>query len=127
LENDEKVVLIGLKPSKPVKFMEVNRDKHGFIIPDNDPTTPFDVEALRFASAMAEGKAVRLEFDAERRNADGILQAYVILPDGSLLNAELVRYGYADMRLVPPNMKYADKLRAAYQEARRELRGIQGQ
>jgi micrococcal nuclease len=126
LENDRKVSLIGVKGPRAPKQKDVRRDSHGFIIPEGDPTTPFEVEAIDFARGLVEGKPVRIEFDTQRRGDNGDVQAYVILPDGRLMNAEVLRYGYADLKLSPPNMKYADKLRTAYQEARREMRGMQG-
>ena len=127
LENDERISLIGLKGPRAPKFKDVQRDEHGFIIRDEDPTTPFENEAADFVRSLAEGKPVRLEFDIQRRADNGDILAYVLLPDGRLLNAEVLRYGFADLRIVPPNMKYADKLRAAYQEARREMRGMQSE
>ncbi len=127
LENDEKIALIGIKGLKPPKYRDVKRDEHGFIIPDTDPTTPIELEALRFVQNLAEGEPVRLEFDIQRRDHDNNIMAYVILPNGKLLNAEVLRAGYAHLKLIPPNMKYADKLRAAYQQARHEMRGLQGE
>jgi micrococcal nuclease len=127
LENDERVSLIGIRGPRAPKPKDVKRDEHGFIIRDEDPTTPFENEALVFARSLAEGKPVHLEFDIQRRAENGDILAYVILPDSRLLNAEVLRYGYANLRLVPPNMKYAEKLRAAYQEARREMRGMQSE
>lgn len=121
-----RVSLIGIQGPPPPKFNDVKRDGHGFIIPDEDPTTSFDVEALRFVKALAEKKTVRLIFDAERRADDGSLQAYVILPDGKMLNEEALRYGYAELGLRMPNVKYAGRFRQAYKEARREMRGLQG-
>lgn len=127
LENDEKITLIGIKGPKPPRRQDVKRDERGFIITDDDPTTPFELEAVRFVRSLVEGKHVRLQFDIQRRADDGDISAYVILPDGKLLNAEVLRYGYADLKLVPPNMKYADELRKAYQEARHEMRGMQSE
>lgn len=126
LADGEKVKLIGIQGPKPPKFHDVKRDQNGFIIPEDDPTTPFELEALRFARAKAEKQFVHLEFDAERRDDDGNLLVYVVLPDGTMLNEEALRYGYAQLRLMPPNMKHADRLRAAYRQARREMRGMQG-
>ena len=126
LENDEKVKLIGIHGLRPPKAPDVNRDERGRIIPDNDPTTPLELEAFRFAKDHAEGKAVRLEFDAEKRDDGNVLTAYVFLPDGTMLNEEVLRQGYAELKLRMPNMKYAERLRKAYQEARREMRGMQG-
>ena len=126
LENDERVSLIGIEGPRPPKFQDVKRDQHGFIIPDDDPTTSFEVEALRFAKTLLEGKVVRLEFDAERRNEEHVLVAYVFLPDNTLANEEILRKGYAQLKLRTPNMKYAQRLRQAYQVSRREMRGMQG-
>ena len=127
LENDEKISLIGIKGPKTPRPKDARRDEHGFLIPDDDPTTPFEIEAVGFVRSRVEGKPVRLGFDTLRRADNGDILAYVILSDGKLLNAEVLRYGYADLKLIPPNMKYADELRKAYQEARRERRGMQGE
>ncbi len=115
LENDEKIALIGIRGPKPPRQADVARDAHGFIVPDETPEVPFEVEAMRFAKTLLEGRTVRLEFDTQRRNDQGFIEAYIFLPDGKLVNAELVRSGYADIRLEPPNMKYAPDLRKAYQ------------
>ena len=40
----------------------------------------------------------------------GYLYAYVYLPDGRMANAELLRMGFVKLRIVPPNVKYEDKL-----------------
>ncbi|MFH0754734.1 MAG: thermonuclease family protein [Candidatus Omnitrophota bacterium] len=127
LDNNERITLIGVQGPKPPGLQDVKRDKNGFIIQDTDPTTPFNLEAFRFVKSLAEGKSIRIELDTQRRDNNGDTLAYVFLPDGSLLNAEVIRWGYADLKLIPPNMKYAGKLRLAYQEARREMRGLQGQ
>ena len=127
LENDEKVSLIGLVGPKPPKMDDVKRDKYGFIVPDEDPTTPLEVEAFRSVRGLVEGKSVRLEFDAERRDDRGVRTAYVFLPDGKMLNEEILSHGYAQLKLRMPNMRYADRFRKAYQEAHREMKGLQGQ
>ncbi|MBF0123413.1 MAG: thermonuclease family protein [Candidatus Omnitrophica bacterium] len=127
LENDEKVSLIGLIGPTPPKRDDVKRDKYGFIVPDEDPTTSLEVEAFRFVKGLVEGKDVRLEFDAERRDDFGMRTVYAFLPDGKMLNEEILRQGYAQLKLRMPNMRYADRFRKAYQEAHREMRGLQGQ
>ncbi len=43
------------------------------------------------------------------------------------LNAEILRQGFANLSIRPPNMKFAKELREAYREARAEKRGLQGQ
>jgi len=65
----------------------------------------FGPEAAAFTRRACEGNTVRLEL-APRRTRDRYrrLLAYVFLPDGRLLNRELVRlgFGYADPRYRHP-------------------------
>jgi endonuclease YncB( thermonuclease family) len=44
-----------------------------------------------------------------------------------MANAELLRMGFVKLRIVPPNVKHEQQLRAAYQEAKKEKRGLQGE
>jgi micrococcal nuclease len=71
---------------------------------------------------------VRLETDVQLRDRYGRLLAYVWArrPDGGelMVNAELVRLGYAAVMTVPPNVRHAElfrKLAAEAREQRREL------
>jgi micrococcal nuclease len=43
-----------------------------------------------------------------------------------MVNAELVRQGYAQVATVPPNVRYHDRFRALQQEAREAQRGVWG-
>ena len=52
-------------------------------------------EALQFNIRRVKGKEVRLEVDHEPRDTYGRLLAYVILPDGRMLNRVLLEKGYA--------------------------------
>lgn len=56
---------------------------------------PFAVEATGFVRARVEGKRVRLEYGRERSDRYGRTLGYIYLEDGSLLNAEVIRRGYA--------------------------------
>jgi hypothetical protein len=51
---------------------------------------------------------VRLEFDRERYAPDGTWLAYVYLPNGRMLNAELIRVGLARPRAEAQNVRYLD-------------------
>jgi hypothetical protein len=51
---------------------------------------------------------LRLEFDRERYAPDGTWLAYVYLPNGRMLNAELIRVGLARPRAEPQNVRYLD-------------------
>ncbi|MDX2167947.1 MAG: thermonuclease family protein [Deltaproteobacteria bacterium] len=60
------------------------------------PPQPFAREAAAFVRAALGGRVVRLEYEpAERLDRYGRTLAYVLLPDGTCFNRELVRQGYA--------------------------------
>ena len=60
-----------------------------------EPVQYFGREATAFARRLAEGRPVRLEFEGVRKDKYDRTLAYVYLPDGTSLNAELIRQGYA--------------------------------
>lgn len=128
LQGDEKVKLIGLVGARPPQVPKEERDEYGFIIQRRvDPATTAEENAFHYAKSLMEGKVVRLEFDDQKKDEQRILQAYVFLENGDLVNELLLKEGAAHLKIVPPNVKYADQLRKAYQEARREMKGLQGQ
>ena len=129
LDNNKAVTLIGLRaPEPPERDRTVERDKYGFVVKKNvDPRIAIEIRALEFARELLEGRKVRLEFDYQKRDEDFNTIAYVFLPDGRMANIEILRTGFAHLKIRPPNLKYADQLREAYREARREQRGLQGQ
>ena len=81
-------------------------------------------EAMEFNRKLVEGRAVRLEFDVERHDKYGRTLAYVYLSDGTFVNAELVRQGYAHLLTIPPNVKYAELFLKCEREARQANRGL---
>jgi micrococcal nuclease len=72
---------------------------------------------------LVEGRAVRLEYDVERRDRYGRLLAYVYRGD-RFVNAELVRRGYAKPLEIPPNVAHAAELRRLAVAARTARRGL---
>ncbi len=81
-------------------------------------------EAKEFNRNLVEGKTVRLEWDVQRYDKYGRLLAYLFLPDGTFVNAELIRQGYAQLLTIPPNVKYADLFVRCQKEAREANRGL---
>jgi hypothetical protein len=59
---------------------------------------------------LERGATVHLEFDRQRYDADGNWLAYVFLPGGRMLNAELVRVGMARPLADGRNARYLDLL-----------------
>jgi len=128
LTDDKKVKLIGLMAPAVPRNRKVEKDEDGFIVESKDPTSTFEERAIDFARKLLEGKRVRLELDNQVQDGDFHTLAYVfIIDDETLANAEILRQGYANLQLRPPNMKYADRLRQAYREAREEKRGLHGE
>jgi micrococcal nuclease len=61
----------------------------------DEPVDPLGVEATEFVRKQIGSSSVRLEFDRQRLDRYDRLLAYVWLPDGKLLNAEVIRAGYS--------------------------------
>jgi len=124
LEDGRWVRLIGIESAGPPKPRRVKFDKSGKVIEEKEePDIPLEDQALAYAQNLLEGKKVRLEYDAAALENNRRV-AYVFLPDGTFANAELLRQGFVYLKIRPPNVKYEARLRAAYQEARREQRGF---
>jgi len=125
LSDEQRVRLIGLKGLEPPSAPEVKVDELGFIVKEQKLTRTIEERAFEFAKTLLEGKKIRLEFDEQKRDSSHTLTAYVfIVEDGTFVNGEILRQGYANLSLTPPNLKYAEELRAAYREARTEHRGL---
>jgi micrococcal nuclease len=73
-------------------------------------------------------RPVRLEPDVQLRDRHGRLLAYVWVARKSggelMVNAELVRLGYAQVMTVPPNVRHAELFRKLAVEAREHRRGL---
>ncbi len=76
------------------------------------------------ANARMLGRRIRLEYDVERRDRYGRLLAYVHAPDGAMVNAALVRGGWATPLVVEPNVRHAARFAELARAARRAGRGL---
>jgi micrococcal nuclease len=85
---------------------------------------PLSREAADHASFW-EGRKVRLEFARERTDEYGQLLAYVHDPaTGKMMNVDMIRSGYAQVYVVPPNTKHEDELRKAQDQAKSASSGF---
>lgn len=73
---------------------------------------------------LVRNASVRLEFDEERKDRHGRLLAYVFLENGDMVNALLVRKGFACVLVKRPNMKYFSLLLECQRQAITEKIGI---
>jgi micrococcal nuclease len=80
-------------------------------------------EAAEVNRRLVEGKRVRLELDVQERDRYRRLLAYVWVSD-VMVNAELVRLGYAQVMTIPPNVRYQEMFLKLQREAREAGRGL---
>ncbi|MBI4101209.1 thermonuclease family protein [Candidatus Microgenomates bacterium] len=89
------------------------------------PVQCFAEAARGFASNLINGNRVRLEADPEDDNRDlyGRLLRYVYLPDGTLLNAEIIKQGYGFAYTHFPFVKL-EEFRTYETQAREQALGL---
>jgi endonuclease YncB( thermonuclease family) len=85
----------------------------------------FGKEASDKNRSLVEGKTVRLEKDVSETDQYGRLLRYVWIGD-TMINAELVRLGYAQVSTYPPDVKYQDLFLRLQTEAGEAERGLWG-
>jgi len=78
---------------------------------------PCRPEAAEANQTLVEGQTVRLELDVQPWDHDQRLLAYVYVGD-IMINAELVRQGYAQVATFPPNVCYVDHFQQLQRDAR---------
>ncbi|MFA4983738.1 MAG: thermonuclease family protein [Candidatus Omnitrophota bacterium] len=123
LEDGQRVRFIGIDTPEMHESDKLYRDSE---------RTGQDVKAIKkmgqrsyeFTRKLVEGKRVGLEFDAEKYDKYNRLLAYVYLKDGTFVNAEIIKEGYASLLTIPPNVRYADLFSKLYRQAREDKRGL---
>ena len=108
-ERVEKVRYIG------VNTPEVHHPRRG--------EEPGGREASETNRRLVAGRHVRLELDVQTRDRYGRLLAYVWVGE-TMINAELVRQGYAQVMTVPPNVRYQRLFLDLQRDARQAGRGL---
>jgi len=96
------------------------------------PNAPIDCFGPEASHAneqlLPSGSSVRLVVGAEPRDRYGRLLAYVYREDGGgkelFVNADLVRRGYADTLVFPPNTRHASEFAQLRNRARRAGLGL---
>lgn len=79
--------------------------------------------ALAVNRELVDGRAVRLETDVQARDRYGRLLAYVWAGE-TMVNAELVRRGYAQVMTIPPNVRHQALFVKLQRDAREAGRGL---
>lgn len=110
-EKGEKIRLIGVDAPESRR---TSRKEVGY----------FGKESKRYLSSLLLNQEVSIAYDVDHTDRYGRTLAYVYLKDGTFVNAELVKQGYAMVMTVPPNVKYAEEFVRFQVEARQHNRGL---
>jgi len=114
-----------LSPNEKVRLIGVDTPE---TVHPNKVVECFGRDAKEFTRATVQGKRVRIVLDeanALRRHKDryGRTLGYLYTEDGMLLNAELIRQGYAHAYTRFP-FRYIIEFREMERQARREAAGL---
>jgi micrococcal nuclease len=118
---DGNTILVNMgERSETVRYIGITAQESNRRPPSAEPSPGEAVEANRQLVARQQ---VRMELDAQERDRDGRLLAYVYVAD-RMVNAELVRRGSAEVMTVQPNVRHRDLFVTLEQEARDNRRGV---
>jgi micrococcal nuclease len=149
LSNGEQIVLIGADTPESSNNFKLWRDAKN-TGRDTKEILEKGKEAADFTRNLIEGKQVRLEYDVQKKDKYGRTLAYVYVlvckncdvlrtpeyeyldmkdPDESnavciFLNATLIKAGYAEVGIAPPNVKYQELFVKLEKEARKQKKGF---
>ncbi len=124
---EESIRLIGIDTPESRANKKAKRDakRSG---QDIKTITSMGKRATEYVEGLIKtGDLITIEFDAQERDRYGRLLGYVYLPNGKMLNEEIVKAGYANVMTKPPNVKYKDRFMKAYKQARERKRGLWGE
>jgi micrococcal nuclease len=119
VDGDTIVVKIGLDEFK-VRYIGIDTPE---TVDPNRPIGFFGKEASQKNKELVLAKDIKLEKDVSDADKYGRLLRYIYL-DGVMINAELVRLGYAKAATYPPDVKYASLFVQMEREARDNNRGL---
>jgi micrococcal nuclease len=82
------------------------------------PPVCYGPEASAYTRQLAEGQTVLLEIDTRDVDSAGRILRYVYLPNGAMLNELLLQNGFAQVVVLPPDVRYLSRFLAAAKSAR---------
>lgn len=97
---------IELESGEKVRLLGINTPEMG---------QPYYEEATNRLKEFVEGKAITLEKDVNDKDQYSRLLRYIYVDD-VFVNMELVREGYANVYILPPNTKHEAELRSAWKD-----------
>jgi micrococcal nuclease len=124
LEGEESIRLIGIDTpeSRVNKKTKKDAKRSG---QDIETIIAMGKRATEYVESLVKpGGLITIEFDVQERDRYKRLLGYVYLPNGNMLNEEIVKAGYASVMTIPPNVKYKDMFLKVYKQAREDKRGL---
>ena len=118
VDDGDTIVLVG---GERVRYAGINTPE---IAHENEPGEPYGDEARIFNKKLVLGRWVKLELAEESRDHYGRLLAYVFLEDGTFVNGELVKNGYAHLIRRQSKARYWERLLNLQRQALKEKKGI---
>lgn len=110
-----------LEGGKHIRLLGVNTPEIQSRVRSEEPG---GVAAKEWLQALLRDGKVYLEFDEEKKDKYKRQLAYVFLPNGKQINAALLENGLGMLNIIPPNLRYAEKLAQAQQHAEKKRLGV---
>ncbi len=118
VDDGDTIVVAG---GEQVRYLGINTPE---VAHKDKPGEPFGDEAKAFNKKLVQGRWINLELDEQQRDHYGRLLAYVFLADGTFVNGELVRQGYAHLLRKQSKLRYWKRLLALQRQALKEKKGM---
>ena len=118
VDDGDTIVVAG---GERVRYLGINTPE---VAHKEEPGEPFGDEAKDFNKKLVQGRWINLELAEQQRDHYGRLLAYVFLADGTFVNGELVRQGYAHLLRKQPKLRYWERLLALQRQALKEKKGM---
>jgi len=118
VDDGDTIVVAG---GERVRYLGINTPE---VAHKDEPGEPFGAEAKAFNKKLVQGCWINLELAEQQRDHYGRLLAYVFLADGTFVNGELVRQGYAHLLRKQPKLRYWQRLLALQRQALKEKKGM---
>ena len=118
VNDGDTIVLVG---GERVRYLGINAPE---VAHEDQAAEPYGDRARSFNRSLVHRRWVRLKYTEQRRDHYGRLLACVFLEDGTFVNGELVRVGYAHLFRGQAEVCHWTRLLELQRKALREKRGI---
>jgi endonuclease YncB( thermonuclease family) len=118
VDDGDTIVVAG---GERVRYLGINTPE---VANQDKPAEPFANEAKAFNKKLVQGRWINLELTKQQRDHYGRLLAFVFLADGTFVNGELVRRGYAHLLGKQQELPYWKQLLEFQRQALKEKKGM---